>query len=258
VDTLETYEIAEQDYINGMKYKDIADKHGVSINTVKSWKTRYGWIRNGKSDNGKKLEKMCAHKNAKSVHTKSEPEEDAGELSEREQLFCVYYLKNFNAVKSYMKVYECTYESAAVSAHRMLKNAKIKNYLAKLQEERVEKLMLREPDIIQKYADIAFADMNEFMVKDENGDYQPAEQIDGSIVQEIKKGKFGTTIKLNDRMKALDKLENYVSKMREKEESDSYVGGIYLMDRMEAPEENERNTMEATAEASRVSGTLGG
>ncbi|EJW16987.1 phage terminase small subunit [Paenibacillus alvei] len=38
--------LAEQDYQNGMKYKDIAEKHGVSLNTVKSWKQRHGWNRN--------------------------------------------------------------------------------------------------------------------------------------------------------------------------------------------------------------------
>ncbi|MFC0271116.1 phage terminase small subunit [Metabacillus herbersteinensis] len=37
---------AEKDYLKGMKYKEIAEKHGVSINTVKSWKQRHGWIRN--------------------------------------------------------------------------------------------------------------------------------------------------------------------------------------------------------------------
>lgn len=39
--------------MQGMKYKDIAEKHDVSVNTVKSWKTRYKWDR-------------------KSVHTKDE------------------------------------------------------------------------------------------------------------------------------------------------------------------------------------------
>ena len=39
------YEKAEFDYINGMKYKDIALKYDVSENTVKSWKRRYGWQR---------------------------------------------------------------------------------------------------------------------------------------------------------------------------------------------------------------------
>lgn len=36
---------AEQDYLNGMKYKDIAEKYGVSMNTVKSWRRRHGWQR---------------------------------------------------------------------------------------------------------------------------------------------------------------------------------------------------------------------
>lgn len=40
------YKKAEKDYIKGMKYKDIAEKYNVSINTVKSWKQRHGWNRN--------------------------------------------------------------------------------------------------------------------------------------------------------------------------------------------------------------------
>ncbi|MGM0775458.1 MAG: phage terminase small subunit [Bacillota bacterium] len=54
----EKYVQAEKDYVKGMKYKDIAEKYQVSINTVKSWKKRYGW----KRDRG-------APK-VKSVHTK--------------------------------------------------------------------------------------------------------------------------------------------------------------------------------------------
>jgi len=36
-------EKAQRDYLAGMKYKDITEKYGVSINTVKSWKQRDGW-----------------------------------------------------------------------------------------------------------------------------------------------------------------------------------------------------------------------
>ena len=43
------YILAESDYVAGMKYKDIAAKYGVSINTVKSWKKRYAWSRNKKT-----------------------------------------------------------------------------------------------------------------------------------------------------------------------------------------------------------------
>ncbi|EAC6643714.1 phage terminase small subunit [Listeria monocytogenes] len=42
---MEKYKLAEQDYNAGMKYKDIAKKYDVSLNTVKSWKKRYGWYR---------------------------------------------------------------------------------------------------------------------------------------------------------------------------------------------------------------------
>lgn len=38
-------ELAEIDYLAGMKYKDIAAKYNVSLNTVKSWQKRYGWSR---------------------------------------------------------------------------------------------------------------------------------------------------------------------------------------------------------------------
>lgn len=54
----EKYVQAEKDYVKGMKYKEIAEKHNVSINTVKSWKRRYSWSR----EKGAPSEK--------SVHTK--------------------------------------------------------------------------------------------------------------------------------------------------------------------------------------------
>lgn len=44
---------AKQDYLNGMKYKDIAAKYDVSLNTVKSWRQRHGWQR-GAHKKGKK------------------------------------------------------------------------------------------------------------------------------------------------------------------------------------------------------------
>lgn len=34
---------ARQDYLSGMKQKDIAEKYNISLNTLKSWIKRYGW-----------------------------------------------------------------------------------------------------------------------------------------------------------------------------------------------------------------------
>ena len=43
----EKHELAYEDYLLGMKRKDIAEKYGVSVNTVKSWATRHKWSKKG-------------------------------------------------------------------------------------------------------------------------------------------------------------------------------------------------------------------
>lgn len=50
---------AKEDYLNGMKYKDLAEKYDVSINTVKSWVNRNGWA---KFKKGCTQNKKGAHK----------------------------------------------------------------------------------------------------------------------------------------------------------------------------------------------------
>lgn len=57
------YEEAEKDYIGGMKYKDIAEKYNVSINTVKSWKTRYSWSKDGAKGMHTRNKKVCTQNN---------------------------------------------------------------------------------------------------------------------------------------------------------------------------------------------------
>lgn len=49
------HELAQEDYMQGMKYKELAEKYEVSVNTVKSWKTRYKWDRKGVHTNNEKV-----------------------------------------------------------------------------------------------------------------------------------------------------------------------------------------------------------
>lgn len=53
----EIREKVKQDYLKGMKYKDICEKYDLSINTLKSWIKRYGW-----ADEKKNQSKKCAPK----------------------------------------------------------------------------------------------------------------------------------------------------------------------------------------------------
>ncbi|MFJ1122174.1 phage terminase small subunit [Bacillus thuringiensis] len=41
------HELAQEDYMKGMKYKELAEKYEVSVNTIKSWRKRHGWNRKG-------------------------------------------------------------------------------------------------------------------------------------------------------------------------------------------------------------------
>ena len=52
-------DLAKEDYMKGMKYKDIATKYNVSLNTVKSWKQRYEWNRKSMHTN-ERYKRICS------------------------------------------------------------------------------------------------------------------------------------------------------------------------------------------------------
>lgn len=220
------YILAESDYVAGMKYKDIATKYGVSMNTVKSWKKRYAWSRNKKTGC---IQKGCTQ-NKKGAHKKEAVAEDVSqvvindELTDQQQLFCLYQSRMFNYTKAYMKAYPgCTYASAAVLGSRLMKNQLIRETIEQLKQNHMNREMLKQEDIFQKYMDIAFADMNDFMSfgqEEIETDYGPrmvnsvrlkeSDQVDGTLITEVKQGRDGVSVKLADRMKAIDWLADHM------------------------------------------------
>ncbi|GIM29886.1 DNA-binding protein [Clostridium polyendosporum] len=48
---------AKKDYLKGLKYKELADKYSVSVNTIKSWIKRYGWSEEKKQKGAPKKKK---------------------------------------------------------------------------------------------------------------------------------------------------------------------------------------------------------
>lgn len=220
------YILAESDYVAGMKYKDIAAKYGVSINTVKSWKKRYAWSRNKKTGC---IQKGCTQ-NKKGAHKKEAVAEDVSqvvindELTDQQQLFCLYQSRMFNYTKAYMKAYPgCTYASAAVLGSRLMKNQLIRKTIEQLKQNHMNREMLKQEDIFQKYMDIAFADMNDFMSfgqEEIETDYGPrmvnsvrlkeSDQVDGTLITEVKQGRDGVSVKLADRMKAINWLADHM------------------------------------------------
>lgn len=209
---------AEKDYISGMKYKDIAEKYGVSEATVKSWKTRYGWFRekkNGthtkkqKSMHTKKIKKEIPKKGTNTV-TKEELRVvcENEELNEKQKQFCVFFIKKHNATKAYMQAYGVDYMTAAAAASRLLKNVKIRAFIEMLKNEKLNQMYFSADDLVQRYMDIAFADVGDVATFTEEG-IQLRYNFDPTTVKSIKDTKYGYAIQMQDPFKAMEWLDKY-------------------------------------------------
>lgn len=231
-------EQAEKLFREGKKLIEIAETLGVPEGTVRSWKNRYNW--DDKSNATLQNKKRNV---AKKINTKNKAAEDAvnqvmenTDLTDKQRLFCVLYVRSFNATKAYQKAYRCSYETAMVEGWNTLRNPKIRDEISRLKQNRLNREMLDEHDIFQKYMDIAFADITDFVefgrekvpvmgafgpveVKDpDTGEKVPlmqeintirfrdSSEVDGSLISEVKQGKNGASVKLADRMKALEWL----------------------------------------------------
>lgn len=128
-------EKAEKDYLAGMKYKDIADKYDVSINTVKSWKNRYGWQR-GSKKGASPPEKRMHTKVKKSAH-KNEGADN--ELGPSQELFCqLVGGQRLPLYRAYMVAFDLknkSLESIMSSASRLSKRPEINARIVKIQQE---------------------------------------------------------------------------------------------------------------------------
>ena len=219
---MEKREEAQRDYLAGMKYKDIAEKYDVSINTVKSWKQRDGWSRDGT--------KTGAHKTEKGAHKKIAPKAkeilQETDLEDWEEVFCLEYLKHFNKTKAYHKARpDVTYDSAKTLGNRLFTEVYIQQRLAELKSAKQEQLFIEGTDIDAQWAKQAFADITDFIefrteinaYVNDSGEMSEREdiivslkdsdKIDGMMVKEFKMTRDGPVIKLYDSQKALEMLQ---------------------------------------------------
>lgn len=231
----------------GYKLKDIASELEVAEGTVRSWKKRYNWGDATQRKNKCNVAKENNNKNKIKKDIKEPVVEEVKEvlenteLTDKQRLFCIYYIKHFNATKAYKKAYECSYETALVNGPRLLGNARIQEEVQNLKEGKLNRIMLSEEDIFQKYMDIAFSDIGDYLsfkkvrknkwTKNKEGEDIPvvnpdtgqqdyfeynvvelnnSKELDTSILQEVSEGKDGVKIKLQDKMKALQWLSDHM------------------------------------------------
>ncbi|UTI41107.1 terminase small subunit [Niallia sp. RD1] len=235
--------------------REIANKLDINEKKVAVWKSRDKWDSTTTSDNVVQRNKVkknnvVQQKQSKTknvvqqITTKEEYKEpiiESDNLTDKQKLFCIYYLKYFNATKAYQKAYGCSYTTANTEGSKHLVKPRIKAEIDRIKAERARAVHLDVEAIIQKYMDIAFADITDFVefgqkeydemdkdgepILDDNGDVvknsysfvglKNANEVDGTIISEVKKGKDGVSVKLADKMKALEMLTKFAAALPE-------------------------------------------
>lgn len=230
------WQIIREEYeSSSITLKTLAEKYDIKIGTLKSRKSREGWSRESKGATGKK----DATKSAK-VATRN-PVIDSKDLNEKHQQFCLHYIRHFNATKAYQLTYECDYKTANSNGSRLLVNASVRAEIRRLKAEMQNELFVSAGDIAREYLKMAFADITDFLafgskevqIYGEDGEplidldgipemrtvsyveFKDHSEVDGTMIQEVKQGKDGVSLKLYDKQKALQELDKRLLSMDE-------------------------------------------
>ena len=205
---------------------ELARKHGVKPGTLRSRKNREKWG-----------ESVATEK--KNVATAKRPKMviENDDLTEQQKLFCLLYLKYFNATKAYQEAYQVDYKTANANAYLLMVNNGVKEELTRLKAELQQDIYIDIKDLIKEYAKQAFADINDFLefrvveepminmfgekVRDPETDevvmkrrniveFKDSSEVDGTLIQEVKMGKDGASLKLMDKQRAMGALMKYL------------------------------------------------
>jgi len=216
-------EKAKELFDKGFSLIQIANELNVPEGTVRSWKNRNKWTNRNATDKNATLQAVAT------IRTVAENKE----LTEKEKMFCLYFAKSLNATRSYMKAYGTCYNTSNALAFRVLAKDSVKAEINRLKEQRYAQAFLRAEDIFQKYMDIAFSDISDYMdfgmesqTDEETGQeykfnyahFKNSDDIDGSIVSEVSfSSKGGAKIKLHDKIKALEWLADHMNMATEEQ-----------------------------------------
>lgn len=211
-----------------MLLKDIAKAVGKQDTQIRRWKSLDQWDEELKGNVTIPKDNVTKQNNGIEKPPKTEllPEEietlNNEELTEKQRLFCLYYVRWFNATKAYQKAYSCDYSTAMVNGCKLLSNPKIKEHIQAIKDAKIKQAMYTAEDLFQKMMDIAYSDATDFLSfgrrKDKKTgleynyvDFLDSSEVDGTLIQEVKQGKDGCSIKLVSKEFALKWLDKHYS-----------------------------------------------
>lgn len=150
-----------------------------------------------------------------------------------------------NRCDNYCKAYGCDYTTAMVNGCKLLSNPKIQTHIQSIKDAKIKQSMYTAEDYFQKMMDIAYSDVTDYMTFGQEtvavtGAFGPLEvvdpitkekkiltkdinvvrfkdssEVDGTLIQEVKQGKDGCSIKLVSKEFALKWLDKHYSEATE-------------------------------------------
>lgn len=258
-------EIRKEYETSNITMKDLAEKHGAKLGTLKSRASREKWksnpVKKVATKNATKRKKVATEKAAKII-------DDNPELKGWEIEFCYEYVRTWNATRSYMKVKETTYGTAAVESHKLLKKPNVISAIKDIKKETDTGLLISVEDIKREYFKQAFSDINDVVkvqlteheLNDKRGNkivdtegnpvighfnevyVNSSDEFDGTLIRKISQGKDGISVELYDKQKALQELLKLMS------DGDGGDSGVVFVDNEQAMKEYMEKNGEAYAD----------
>lgn len=219
---------------------DIAAQLGVPAGTVRRWKSTYDWD-NERSEQSERSDRQAnVREEAERADVAAVMENPA--LTDKQRLFCLHYVRCFSATKAAAKA-GYSKDTAMEQGYQLLRKPSVRAEVDRLKQNRLNREALSTDDVFQKYIDIAFADITDFvdfgqderqvmamygpvMVDDPTTGgkvpltetvntvrFRESGQVDGSLITEVSMGRNGAKLKLADKMKALDWLAAHMDLM---------------------------------------------
>ena len=157
-------------------------------------------------------------------------------------MFCDEYLIDLNITRAYKTAYaSCKSDEAAASnGNRLIRNDKVKEYIAERIKEREERTEITQDQVVKELAKIAFANITDFVdiveetkdinkidefgcfyeeqVKVKEVDIKATKDIPQDkigVIASIKQGANGIEIKTNDKVKALELLGKHLGMFKD-------------------------------------------
>lgn len=180
-------------------------------------------------------------------------------LTEKQAIFCEEYLTDFNATRAYLAAYPRikSETTAASCGARMLRNAKVVDYLHVRMEEREKRTQITQDRVLLELARIAFANTTDFaqVVEQIDTDADTGQELrryqgieltlterlspdQRAALAEIKSGRDGPSIKLHDKVKALELIGKHLAMFTDRvEQVGEQVVSIKLPDQFQPEEE---------------------